>query len=100
MIDFLLAWASANRCRFLPDALPEDPAPEPLEADRQMWELEQTVVLNKSGQPMGELLRLQESSPSVPSADLARKQLQKLSSRETEVLELIFEGLTNKAIAR
>ena len=66
------------------------PAPEPLAAARQMWELEQTVVLNESGQLRGELLRLQESSPGVPSADLAREQLQKLSPRKTEVFELVL----------
>jgi len=87
------------RSRFLLDALFQDPAPEPLETARQMWELERTVVLNESGQPMGELLRLQESSPGVPSADLARKQLQKLSPGRTEVLELVLEGLTNTTIA-
>ena len=64
-----------------------------------MWEQEQTVVLNESGQLMGELLRLQESSPGVPSADLAREQLQKLSLRKTEVFELVLEGPTSTVIA-
>ena len=90
---------SDRRSRLLPDALFDAPAPEPLATARQMWELEQRVVLNESGQLMGELLRLQESSPGVPSADLAREQLQKLSPRKTEVFELVLEGLTNTAIA-
>lgn len=64
------------------------------------------TVLDSTGRPIGRLLLLRpETGSGIPGsvwhrAVAARKELAVLSARETEILNLISTGLTNKAVAR
>ncbi len=68
------------------------------------WRADVSVVLDEHGHPVGRLIRLHEP-PGTAADDVlsvaqdAWRRLKKLSPREAEILELVYEGLTNKAIA-
>lgn len=69
------------------------------------WTVRVVVVMDIDGQPVGRLIRLlltgeqSENGAMILASHDAQRRLTALSPRETEILELVYEGLTNKAIA-
>lgn len=78
---------------------------ETIEVQGRSWSVQVSVVLDDDGQPFGRLVHLHNQEEVKGSQALlrasqdARDKLATLSPREVEVLNLIYEGLTNKAIA-
>jgi DNA-binding CsgD family transcriptional regulator len=71
----------------------------------QDWSVQNVVVLDNCGHPVGRLIRLtpveailNNKTMMLASQD-AQRRLAVLSPRESEILDLVYEGLTNKAIA-
>ena len=69
------------------------------------WFVDSVVVLDNDGRPVGRLFRL--TSPEAEADHAAKmlasydaqRRLTALSPREAEILDLVYDGLTNKAIA-
>lgn len=78
---------------------------ETIELQNRSWSVQVSVVLDDSAQPFGRLIHLHDleemkgSQALLRASEDARNKLATLSPREVEVLNLIYEGLTNKAIA-
>ncbi len=76
-----------------------------LRVDDHEWAVRMTVVMDNDGQPVGRLIRLSltgeqsENGAMILASHDAQRRLTALSPRETEILKLVYEGLTNKAIA-
>jgi len=71
----------------------------------QDWTAHSSIVMNNTGHPAGRLVRLFPATARVENGAMilashdAQRRLTALSPRESEILELVYEGLTNKAIA-
>ena len=71
----------------------------------QQWEVHSSVVLDHDGRPCGQLLRFTACGESVSVNELrsrsvrAQERLRTLSPRETEIVNLVSKGLTNRTIA-
>ncbi|MCR9197229.1 MAG: response regulator transcription factor [Planctomycetaceae bacterium] len=72
--------------------------------DRMFLQVSAETVLNASGQPTGRMLTFDPvtvapfSQETLKRLKESRARLNVLSPRESEILDLVFEGLTNKAI--
>jgi DNA-binding CsgD family transcriptional regulator len=96
--------------RWLTDACETSPhtSMEPLHLDSQSGpvRVSQTVLLDHGGKPVGRMFSVtgatvQRLSPDVLArARQGNEQLARLSPREKEILDLVFEGFTNKAVGR
>ena len=68
--------------------------------------VDRTVLLDQSGKPVGRMFSITATEAKRIPVDVlvrareARTQLARLSPREKEILDLVFEGLTNKAVGR
>ncbi|MEO2018651.1 MAG: LuxR C-terminal-related transcriptional regulator [Fuerstiella sp.] len=68
--------------------------------------VDRTVLLDHSGRPVGRMFTVAgTASPRLRPEVLARaraaqKQLTRLSPRENEILDLVYEGYTNKSVGR
>ena len=77
-----------------------------LPSEKCLTRVDRTVLLDDSGKPVGRMFSITGAEArQIPlhvlvRAREAREQLARLSPRENEILDLVFEGLTNKAVGR
>ncbi len=77
-----------------------------LPSENEPTRVDRTVLLDHSGKPVGHMFSITGADAQrIPlhvlvRAREAKEQLTRLSPRENEILDLVFEGLTNKAVGR
>lgn len=77
-----------------------------LSSESEPTRVDRTVLLDHSGRPVGRMFSVAGTAAQGLRPDVllrareARKQLDRLSPREKGILDLVFEGYTNKAVGR
>lgn len=96
---------TTNGTAALQDLIASSKAESQISINDRDWSVRMVVVLDNSGPPVGRLIRLSpvnsrsEHGAMILASHDAQRRLTALSPRESEILELVYEGLTNKAIA-